>query len=135
MRSVSTPPSSINRAARRRVCGRVLEYMNQPVSETMARNRAVEMAWSRRRPHFMRRSSTPSPAAPQVREEQRGGVDALLFHGQDHGGGGAERVAIGADVGGHEDALAARERVEDLLVGVGVGHGSGWFGLGWLRGL
>ena len=55
----------------------------------------------------------------QVAEEQDGGVDAFLLHPQHHGGGGAEGVAVGADVGGDEHALAAREGVDHLAVAVG----------------
>ena len=44
----------------------------------------------------------------QVRQQQHVGVDALLLHAEDEGGRAAERVAVGADVGGDEDALRAR---------------------------
>jgi hypothetical protein len=44
-----------------------------------------------------------------------------LAHPKHHGGGGAEGVAVGADVGGDQDALAGGEGVDHLLVQIGHG--------------
>jgi hypothetical protein len=62
----------------------------------------------------------------EVAEQQDLRFDAPLTHREDHRGGGAEGVAVGSDVGRHEHALAARQRVDDRSVRVGgrdVGHG------------
>src|SRR5687767_6671255 len=56
--------------------------------------------------------------ARQVAEQEDVGVDALLLEPEDQGGGGADRVAVGAHVGGDEDAFGAGERFDDLLVAV-----------------
>src|SRR5688572_19898606 len=54
----------------------------------------------------------------QVAEQQHLGVDALLLQTEDEGGAGADRVAVGADVGGDQYALRAGQGFDDPLVAI-----------------
>jgi hypothetical protein len=54
--------------------------------------------------------------ARQVGEQENVRLDVELFKAQVHGGGGAEGIAVGADVGGKEDVSARTQAIDDLLV-------------------